>query len=148
MIFNQTNNNAGDVNAGWLINPAVIDKLIPALNGKQPEPREPVETNIPGGIKKLFGMFCGCGQPDAAWNAVLTELKRCHHNHLAESLSEHIYPPETGEWYVMAYVLEHCDLTEHGGSVGGSWLTPDGQDAMDFLEKHGVDTDKWPEETE
>lgn len=34
----------------------------------------------------------------------------------------------------MLYVLDRAGLTEHGGNVGGGWITPLGTDFLAFLD--------------
>ncbi len=34
--------------------------------------------------------------------------------------------------HVIAHLFTHLDLLEHGGSVGGSWLTKDGDRIIDL----------------
>jgi hypothetical protein len=37
-------------------------------------------------------------------------------------------------YWLTLYWLDACDLTEHGGSVGGCWLTPAGEAALGRLQ--------------
>jgi hypothetical protein len=87
--------------------------------------------------------MCGCGQPEEAYNFLrqvlsICDRRGCHDN------------PPTKEWVMIepeiakliaakpdtvAHVLLHFltdkDVLEHGGSVGGSWLTPAGEEIVD-----------------
>jgi hypothetical protein len=88
--------------------------------------------------------LCGCGLPEEAYNfcrdiLACFDRRGCHES------------PPTREWidaqdaaeriikerpdlaaHVMAHLLTHLDLLEHGGSVGGSWLTDDGERIIDL----------------
>lgn len=92
------------------------------------------------GLLKL----CGCGSPEDAYNFCRDVLacfdrRGCHDT------------PPTKEWimaedavaaiikarpdqaaHVIAHLLTHLDLIEHGGSVGGSWLKNDGERIIDL----------------
>lgn len=89
---------------------------------------------IPDGVKKLSSMFCGCGLPESAWEIVLRLLGYFGTPHEDRNLDEF-----RDEDYLAAYVIDHCGLIEHGTSIGGSWLTDDGKEALRFLRKHGVE---------
>jgi hypothetical protein len=76
--------------------------------------------------------FCGCGSPESAAGALL-RLLRLH------PLYEH--RKEFEEWIsdvgvegLLLYALDRDDLTEHGGAVGGAWLTTQGEDLRAALE--------------
>lgn len=88
--------------------------------------------------------LCGCGCPEEAYNFcrdVLASFDR---------RGVHDEPP-TREWvnaedaveklikerhadaaHVLSHLLTHLDLLEHGGSVGGSWLTKNGERIVDM----------------
>jgi len=115
------------------------------------ELRAYLTTDLPQGLG-----FCGCGHPeessdailkvldaydrktrpwpegspdDAAWKAWLAER---------EKLEEQALPP--GAWGQIAlYWLTSCGLLEHGGGVGGSWLTPKGEAVLAAIRGHGED---------
>ena len=108
--------------------------------GTQPDRRSP------GGQAAHFGLLhlCGCGCPDDAYNFCRGALD-CF-----DRRGAHTTPP-TRDWinaedaltaliqkqpniaaHVLAHLLSHLDLLEHGGSVGGSWLTPDGERIIDM----------------
>lgn len=98
--------------------------------------------------------FCGCGNPGMAASALLS-LLRLH--------PLHAHRPEIEAWigdfgieYLLLYTLDSQDLTEHGGTVGGGWLTEKGEAVRDALAReeqdgfaglfaqhcvHGVDVD-------
>ena len=91
--------------------------------------------------------LCGCGQPDEV-HAFLIECAKCFDRGIPglshkESLKKWdeaggvdsiatlvtVNPKVAAEF--IAHFLEQRDLTEHGGSVYGSWLSDDG---YDFIE--------------
>ena len=87
---------------------------------------------VPVGIKRLNGVFCGCGNPEMAWGEVRLHLTSRREADYGQRFD--------GKDYIIAYLLDHYGLTEHGGNVGGAWLTDEGVDALEFLEKYG---DSW-----
>ena len=80
--------------------------------------------------------FCGCGDPEG----VQTWLQR-----VLETLKGEPFvgwparqqvlrsDPDASDLFVL-YVLDAMGLTEHGGSVGGSWLTDKGRKFLADLE--------------
>lgn len=77
--------------------------------------------------------FCGCGQPEAAAER-LRDLLALH------PLYEHrdafkVLVPDDGLEHLLLYTLEYFDLTEHGGSVGGGWLTDKGKAVLGALNR-------------
>lgn len=88
--------------------------------------------------------LCGCGVPEDAYNLcrdILSCFDRrgCHDNPpkrewiqaedaIAKIVKER--PDETA--HVLAHLLTHLRLIEHGGTVGGSWLTEDGERIVDL----------------
>lgn len=66
--------------------------------------------------------FCGCGDPEATAAWLLAELKVLR------------YPDTPAEWFI-AYQFDNLGLTEHGTSVGASWLTDKGKEVVRRLEE-------------
>jgi hypothetical protein len=81
--------------------------------------------------------LCGCGTPEDAFN-LCRDILLC-------------FDRRSGEWidakakvvaiikdrpddvaHTIAHLLSHLKLLEHGGSVGGSWLTDDGCRIVDL----------------
>lgn len=85
--------------------------------------------------------FCGCGEPDAA-AAALLKLLRLH------PLFEHRpeferWIPDEGVQNLLLYQLDEAGVTEHGGTVGGGWLTEFGitiREALAVEESDDFDT--------
>jgi hypothetical protein len=97
--------------------------------------------------------FCGCGDPSNAAR-VLRDILALHPLYEHRQELEQILPDE-GLRYLMLYTLDHFDLTDHGSSIGGAWLTDKGRSVLDALHReapaferlsgmwciHGYDTD-------
>jgi hypothetical protein len=85
----------------------------------------------------LSDHFCGCGSPEAA-SAALLRLLRLHplYDHRAEFKA---WVPDDGIEYLLLYALDRWELTEHGGSAGGAWLTPKGEAVRDALTREEAD---------
>lgn len=87
--------------------------------------------------------LCGCGTPEEAYNFCRDALacfdrRGCHDTPPtrewvdAESVLQQLIQTRPGEAaHVLAHLLTHLDLLEHGGSVGGSWLTDAGEEIVD-----------------
>lgn len=77
--------------------------------------------------------FCGCGDPDAAMVFVRNTLKLIgERKEWGEGVEKEI--PNEGAYYFVLYMLDHKGLTEHGGSVGGSWLSSKGDEVLKDIE--------------
>lgn len=88
----------------------------------------------PKKILDIKKMFCGCGNPDLAWLAIKNYLRQREDFHSNKISYEETEKLETGKDYILAYLLDYFGLTEHGGSVGGCWLTNDGKEILNYLE--------------
>ena len=86
---------------------------------------------VPKGIKRLARVFCGCGNPEMAWAEVGRHLRRRRDRKYGHDWD--------GKEYVLAYLLDRLELTEHGSNVMGAWPTLEGLDVIQFLEKYGED---------
>lgn len=87
---------------------------------------------LPEPIARIARVFCGCGCPDDAWGWVAEYLGKLERK-------EPIGDDFGGEVMICLYLMAHLELTEHGGSVYGCWLNPDGETALRFLRENGVD---------
>lgn len=89
---------------------------------------------VPDCVIKLHTYFCGCDNPEMAWKWV--------HDYLLTKLAE----PHLRSWYfatgsdlIAGYLLDHLGYTEHGGSIGGAWITDLGKELVKFLSDEGCD---------
>jgi hypothetical protein len=81
----------------------------------------------------LDKLFCGCGNPEEAVALVHALLRAAPFYESRERLSELL--PTTGiEMLVLGALDETAELIEHGSSIGGSWLTPRGEEALRGLD--------------
>lgn len=86
--------------------------------------------------------FCGCGCPEETMQyvtGILTAMKeRSDSGWKIDKVDEALGAGKnTGIYYFIMYALDAMGLTEHGSSVGGSWLTDKG---TEFLKR--LQTDK------
>lgn len=71
--------------------------------------------------------FCGCGQPEGAAKSLL-ELLEMFPLYNSQQEFQNWMPTDWGQRYLFLYAIDHiAEWIEHGGSVGGSWLTPRGE---------------------
>lgn len=81
--------------------------------------------------------FCGCGNPEDAAHSLLRLLEM---HPMYERYEEFkLWQPDMGVRYLLLYTLDSYDLTEHGGNVGGAWLTPKGEALKAGLEREFED---------
>lgn len=81
---------------------------------------------------------CGCGSPTAAYEA-LCRLLELHPLYDHRDEVKAFFNNNTGLEMLVLYMLDHLDLTEHGGSVGGGWLTDKGKAVMEALQRERAD---------
>jgi len=98
--------------------------------------------------------WCGCGDPAGAMEfvgKVLDILKRRSDSNTSPANVHY----EQSEWkkhtdelraligeddvrgLIIMYVIDSFGLTEHGGNVNGSWLTPKGEEVLAAIKEHG-----------
>lgn len=82
---------------------------------------------LPEGVCKLTNIFCGCCTAESTTGLILAELER---------LEREEYIENDG---LAAAIVDHCGLSEHGSSIRGGWLTPEGVAALAFFREHGAD---------
>lgn len=109
-----------------------------------------------------FGLLhlCGCGCPEDAYNFCRDALacfdrRGCHDNpptrawiNAEDALKVLVQDRPDDAAHVLAHLLSHLDLLEHGSSVGGSWLTKDGERIIDMgpTTEELMDDEAWPGE--
>lgn len=77
--------------------------------------------------------FCGCGDPDSAMIFVRDILRLLKERKwLDDEMKQKL--PNDGIYYFVLYVLDSMKLTEHGSSVGCSWLTNKGEKVLENIE--------------
>ncbi len=101
----------------------------------------PGEKRLPEYMEGIHDILCGCGDHTPVWEAVVWELDRCGTRFSTGNRSD----LETGRQELIAHLLCHLELTEHGSSVYGGWLTEKGIDVLGFLKSHGAD---WEEKAD
>lgn len=87
---------------------------------------------------EAFGMsvlgFCGCMDPKGMADQIVDYLaivaRREGELSNWESARAMLYERFPEEWYrlLIQYLVDDKELTEHGGSVGGAWLTDAGKE--------------------
>ena len=70
--------------------------------------------------------MCGCGRPGDVWMMIrgILALTPLYENGNWQKAQELI--GTDGAFYLVLYSMDNAGLLEHGGSVGGSWITPKG----------------------
>jgi hypothetical protein len=113
----------------------------------------------------LYALFvdhvigCGCNQPGAAYELVrgILDLTPFYEDGNWRKVQALI--GTDGAFQIVLGVLTDADLLEHGGSMGGSWITPKGEyvrelmrrypwdstDGDDSIDPDGVDDSGYPE---
>lgn len=90
--------------------------------------------------------ICGCGQPCDTMRYIITILKairerseqRCSKDSVMALQRAFRLPLDTDGYLdhlagmFLMYMLDHLELTEHGGNVMGCWLTEKGHRAIDL----------------
>lgn len=83
--------------------------------------------------------FCGCGSPEVA-TAALLRLLRLHPLYDPSHQRElQAWLPDEGVRYLLLYQLDRLELTEHGGTVDGAWLSETGEALRAALERESLD---------
>jgi hypothetical protein len=97
--------------------------------------------------------WCGCGNPDDALTFLRDVLQTMHdwseangmgrwneqnpEREAAKVREQELLPLDSPLALSYRYFLDALDLTEHGGSVYGSWLTEHGEAVLAMLRAHG-----------
>lgn len=106
------------------------------------------------GLAKLKSLkFCNCGNPEEGYAALRDTLAAYDNDEAVggwEGRCERTdkWWKERGDGYahLLLYFIDTAGLLEHGGSVGGSWLSEEGKLVLAFLRQWGVDPDGWIDE--
>lgn len=91
----------------------------------------------------LEGLTCGCtGEEDFVALMGLLRFLAARTDELFDSWSARLLPPEP--WtYLPLNFLDREELIEHGIAIRVPWLTPKGEAVLAFLDKFGMDQEKW-----
>jgi hypothetical protein len=79
----------------------------------------------------LHSWSCGCGSTEDAWER-LRQILALHPLHKNRPAFKALIPDD-GLQTLVLYFLAHLGLTEHGGSVGGGWLSEKGEAVLAAL---------------
>jgi len=89
-------------------------------------------NKLPKEVAEISDMFCGCGEPEKAWQSILDRLED-------STATRWALPVDSGLDYILVYLLDYLKLTEHGTTCRFSWLTRKGEIVLKFLQEYGVD---------
>ena len=83
--------------------------------------------------------FCGCGDPYSAHEFAIKCLSAFDRDKVGfgpgtgiDVIKALVEADSEQAAYFIAYTLDKCALTEHGGGVGGSWLTDRGRQFLEI----------------
>lgn len=76
---------------------------------------------MPQGVVDLANFFCGCATKENTWMVV------------EERLANKEYQPNDD---ILTAVLDYFNLTDHGTSIRGAWLTEKGEQTLKFLQDY------------
>lgn len=77
--------------------------------------------------------MCGCGNPESVGFMVRDILALCPLYESASQAKIKLILPNDGVFYLVLGVLDRVGLIEHGGGIGGSWITPKGEMILNSL---------------
>ena len=93
--------------------------------------------------------WCGCGSPESALIYLRDTLADIQHRSEVEwkqnppiyagKLSARMAALPDGLQYIYWYWIDNMELIEHGGSVGGSWLTERGRQFLARLQAMNIE---------
>lgn len=89
--------------------------------------------------------LCGCGDPEKTYTILKETLEIFDNNNWEEKCKKQkAWEEKYGDLaFLTLYFLNSFDLLEHGGSVGGSWLSQEGKTLVKYLNENGCDPDMW-----
>lgn len=99
-----------------------------------PEPCPPPTAPGPEYVRwwwfKVAG-FCGCGRPEDVLGLLRDRLVEYRRSWAEDECAPALDMTSAG--WLLLYQLDAWGLTEHGGGVGGSWLTAAGKLLLESL---------------
>lgn len=82
--------------------------------------------------------LCGCGNPEDAYDLIRGLLALApfydHHKEIQELLGP--VPEHSAMHWIVVCVLDNAGLIEHGGGIGGAWLTKKGTHYLTLMQRH------------
>lgn len=105
------------------------------------------DTETLSDLQHLYKLFyddlgiCGCGNPEYAYALVRDLLALAPFHQHPGKIRERIGGPEPdpGTSHLVLSMLTTAGLIEHGGGIGGSWLTPKGTRYLELMKRHEWD---------
>lgn len=94
---------------------------------------------LPKEIETIHWMCCGCGERDKMWTAIHNYLE--NFSLIGDDWTKRTIELVTGEQYFLAYYLDDIGLLDHGSGIGGSWITEQGGQVLEFLRTISPDYD-------
>jgi hypothetical protein len=107
------------------------------------------DTEALDDLQHLYKLFyddlkvCGCGNPEEVYALVRDLLALApfyqHPAEVAERIgvsAEDYASGGLGAYYMVLHALDAADLIEHGGGIGGSWLTHKGTRYLELMKRH------------
>ena len=92
-------------------------------------------------VNHLMG-WCRCGNPEDVTAMAFLYLTAVE-NKVGYKDGQEITGIPDEAWLLLSYICDGLEWTEHGGSVGGSWLTDTGKEALRrYAEKRESDDDR------
>jgi len=90
----------------------------------------------------LYALFydhisgCGCNMPEAAYKLVLDILELAPFYKDENWRKVQTLIGTDGAFQIVIGLLSKANLLEHGGSMGGSWITPKGEYVRELMRRH------------
>jgi len=92
-------------------------------------------------LSHLYQLFCAdldmcaCGNPEDGYALVRDLLALApFYDHPAEVRD--LIGGHDGAYHLVLSLLDHAGLTEHGSSIGGSWITKKGTHYLDLMRRY------------
>ena len=81
--------------------------------------------------------LCGCGNPDSAWVLLHELLAMMPLHEGGRSRMARVAIGSDGGHHIVLSAMDRAGLIEHGGGIGGSWITPKGAWLLRAIERAG-----------
>ena len=86
---------------------------------------------------------CGCNQPETAYNLVRDILNLAPFFEDGNWRKVQALIGTNGAFQIVVGLLNKLELLEHGGSMGGSWITPKGEYVRELMNRHEWETTEY-----